>query len=298
MAYLIPRAFLDDTPEDKAAVQPVINQIMAYPLSQYDGTMKTKDWKAVPVFPDPSGAKPGEGAETRWVLPERYFDTLREVMQEVPPMAGEEALYGQINQLLDAAAKDPKIKATLDAAAASADADILTTLHQFRYVGVPVENGWTTPLNGAQFGLDYYTRTGVAKTNIFVNGPSETAYFYQEYDQADARLNGANAYTVTFAAGELPPVDGFWSLTLYNAEHFFAPNELNRYSLGTKNKTLKPNADGSLTIYVQAARPGGDKLANWLPAPNGDFELYIRAYWPKEAVIQRTWPPPPVVRLQ
>ena len=85
-----------------------------------------------------------------------------------------------------------------------------------------------------------------------------------------------------------------WSLTLYNAEHFFHPNTLNRYSLGTKNKTLKYNPDGSLTLYAGARSPGADKESNWLPAPNGPFSLYIRAYWPEQAILDGRWVPPAV----
>lgn len=76
--------------------------------------------------------------------------------------------------------------------------------------------------------------------------------------------------------------------------HFFAPNALNRYSLGTKNKTLAYNPDGSLTIYVQNARPSDDKVNNWLPAPTGDFELFLRAYWPQPEIMDGKWAPPPV----
>jgi hypothetical protein len=102
---------------------------------------------------------------------------------------------------------------------------------------------------------------------------------------------------VTFPKGQLPPVKGFWSLTLYNAHHFFSPNEQKRYSLGTKNKTLKYNDDGSLTLYVQSAAPDADKADNWLPAPaNEDFSLYVRAYWPEQPALDGTWTPPPVVR--
>jgi hypothetical protein len=102
---------------------------------------------------------------------------------------------------------------------------------------------------------------------------------------------------VTFAKGQLPPVKGFWSLTLYNEQHFFSPNELKRYSIGTKNKSLQPNADGSLTIYVQNGSPGKDKESNWLPTPKGaDFSLYIRAYWPETAALNGKWVPPAVVK--
>jgi hypothetical protein len=86
-------------------------------------------------------------------------------------------------------------------------------------------------------------------------------------------------------------------LTLYNEHHFFHPNDLNRYSLGTKSKELKRNGDGSLTIYAGAASPGADKEANWLPAPEGHFSLYIRAYWGKVAILDGSWQPPVVVKL-
>jgi hypothetical protein len=141
----------------------------------------------------------------------------------------------------------------------------------------------------------YFTRTAVAKSNILVNAPRETKYFYQDFDTGGERLNGANRYTVTFDKGQTPPVNGFWSLTLYNEHHFFAPNELKRYSLGTKNKTLRYIEDGSLTLYVQAESPGSDRESNWLPSPkDGDFSLYVRSYWPKVEVTDGSWTPPQV----
>lgn len=104
-------------------------------------------------------------------------------------------------------------------------------------------------------------------------------------------------YTITFAKGQTPPVKGFWSLTLYNAEHFFNQNPLKRYSLGTKNKTLKYNADGSLTLYAGARSPGTGHESNWLPASEGTFSLFIRAYWPDEAIVNGTWQPPRIEKL-
>jgi hypothetical protein len=106
---------------------------------------------------------------------------------------------------------------------------------------------------------------------MFSNVPNETMYFGVDFDSSRERLSGDKAYEVTFAAGQTPPVQGFWSLTLYNEQHFFAPNQLNRSSLGTKNKGLKENAVGTLTIYVQRDNPGADKESNWLPAAKGNF---------------------------
>ena len=136
----------------------------------------------------------------------------------------------------------------------------------------------------------------MAKSNILVNRPVETKYFYLDVDGASRRLDGVNRYTATFKKGQLPPVKGFWSLTLYNEEHFFNPNALGRYSLGTKNASLRFGADGSLTLYAQRDDPGGDKTSNWLPAPAGPFSLYLRAYWPEEKILDGSWTPPTAVR--
>ncbi len=294
LGYVAPRVFVSDDAADKQAVQPMINQILAYPLSRYDGRMKTKDWAQVPKFPS---ASQGE-EETKWVVPEKFFDVLPQVLDELPPLRGEESLYANVRAVLDAAGKEPKVKEILKQTAIDADEELVAPLFQFRNYGVPLSNNWTTINNGAAFGFDYFTRTAVAKSNIFVNKNGETKYFYQDLDSSGERLTGYERYTVTFAKGQLPPVKGFWSLTLYNEHHFFAPNELKRYSLGTKNKALQYNADGSLTLYVQAEPPAEEKRSNWLPAPESDFSLYLRAYWPQTSITNGTWTPPAVVRLE
>jgi hypothetical protein len=128
---------------------------------------------------------------------------------------------------------------------------------------------------------------------MFDNRPDETQYYYTDYDATGAQLNSAKSYAVTFAAGQEPPVNGFWSLTIYDEGHFFTHNELNRFSLGTKNADLQRNEDGSLTLHVSATPPEEGKT-NWLPAPDGNFSLYIRAYWGKEGVTEGTWQPPAI----
>jgi hypothetical protein len=295
VGVVIPRVFKESTPEDTQAVQPIVSQITLYPLSKFTGQMQTMDWTKIPNFPRPGG---DDQEETKWVVPEKFFDELADVLDEVPPMPGEQHWYTTAHQLLEAAQKDPKLKAALVASAVDAEKNIVTPLFQFHNYGLPLPNNWTTQKNGAAFGTDYYTRTAVAKSNIFVNTQDETKYFYQDLDSGGARLNGANQYTVTFVKGALPPVKGFWSLTMYNEHHFFEPNKLIRYSLGTKNKDLQTGSDGSLTIYVSATPPSQDKMTNWLPAPKGDFSLYIRSYWPEEAILNGKWTPPAVVKTK
>jgi hypothetical protein len=292
--FIAPRMFQDDTPEDKSAIQGLLRHVMMYPLAEYDGTLKSKDWHAIKqVPPSVSGDE-----ETKWVVPERFFQELPAVLADAPPLPGEEARYAQVMAVLAAAKDNPSLMTGMIAAAKEADDKLVTPLFQFRNYGQQLPSNWSTISNEAAFGVDYYTRTAVAKSNILVNSPNETKYFYQDLDASGDRLNGANRYTVTFAKGQTPPVNGFWSLTLYNEHHFFAPNELKRYSLGTKNKTLKPNADGSLTILVQADAPADPaQHTNWLPAPKADFSLYVRAYWPKAEIMDGTWTPPPVQRV-
>jgi hypothetical protein len=115
-------------------------------------------------------------------------------------------------------------------------------------------------------------------------------------DAAGKPYSGANKYVMHFPKGQLPPVDGFWSLTMYNGDYFFVDNPLNRYTLSARNN-LKQNADGSIDLYLQHENPGADKEANWLPAPTDKFILMLRLYWPKEtspSLLDGTWKIPPV----
>jgi hypothetical protein len=297
IAVCAPRVFMDDTEADRAAIQPLISHVMMYPLTEYTGAMQTTDWAAAPVFPA-GGSTSGE-QETQWVDPERFFAELPTVMAEVPGRPGEEAWYAWVNSLLQEAASDSRVADLLRAAAVDANQCLLADLFQFRNIGLPLPAHWSTQHNGARFGTDYLSRAAMGKANIFVNTPEETTYFYQDLDAAGERLNGSRSYAVTFPPNGLPPVRGFWSLTLYNEHHFFHPNELSRYSLGTKNTDLHHAADGSLTLTASATPPEDDDLrTNWLPAPDGPFSLYLRAYWPEQPILDGTWAPPPVIRFR
>jgi hypothetical protein len=292
---IFPRVFMDDSAEDRAAVQPLVDQVMMYPLSQYTGKPQTTDWSAAITIPEPQ--KKGD-AETAWVVPEKFFEQLPTVMDEVPPLPGEEALYAWIRQILAAAKDNPELQQALMETAVATEQEILAPMFQFRGNGVAAGNGWRTQKNAARFGSGYFQRTATAKGNMFSNMPEETMYFGADFDSNGERINGNKAYSVTFAKGQLPPVNGFWSLTLYNEQHFFNPNPLNRFSLGTKNNNLKYNADGSLTLYTQPTSPGADKESNWLPAPaDADYSLYIRAYWPRETIVKGQWVPPTIQPL-
>lgn len=293
IAYAFPRVFMTNDPQDKQAVQALISQIMAYPLKNFDGTWKTKDWRKIPSFPDPMASTGGK--EVSFVIPEKFFEQLPEVMKECPPMKGEEGLYTRYTYVLEAASKDETLKAALHKAAADAEKELIDPLRQFKNTGIPAGHYWNTTKNGAAWGTDYLNRTGAARCNIFVNQPNETIYYNQDRDSSGKDMDGRGNYSITFSRTGIPAVKGFWSLTVYDANHFFYRNPNKIYSLGTKNKDLKFNEDGSLTIYLQNKKPDGDKANNWLPTPTAKFGLLLRAYWPEESMLQG-YPPPAVIR--
>jgi len=260
----------------------------------------TKDWSKVPSFPVPKDKNPPKYSSTSppWVDPATFFDQLPAVMKQIPPMPGEEALYNWIGSVLDAAAKDPEVMATLRESAFAADSELIAPMMQWKFNGQPAGNGWTSPGDNGAFGTDYIHRAGAVKADPYDNKRNETMYFYTDNDSQLKQLVGESSYAVTFPKGQLPPVKGFWSLTMYNPEHYFYENPLKRYALGTRNKSLKYGADGSLTIYLGNKSPGEDKESNWIPAPNGNFSIWLRAYWPDQTILDGTWKPPIVSRVE
>ena len=296
LANAIPRIFMNDTAEDRKAIQPLLNQVVFYPLKQFDGKMKTIEWAKAPEIKGPK-SDGAEGGETKWVIPEKFFDQFGEVLETVPPLPGEEAMYAQFRSMMEVAKRDPDIKKALDGVAVETERDAINPFFEWRRNGLPAGNGWNRSTNNAQTGFDYFDRTGTAKSNMFDNRPTETQYFYTDFDASGAALSGGNTYEIVFPAGQEPPVNGFWSLTLYNDKHLFHPNDHKRYSLGTKNKTLKRNPDGSLTLYAGAKSPGAERESNWLPAPGGAFSLYIRAYWGKQPILDGSWKPPAIRKI-
>jgi hypothetical protein len=130
--FIAPRVFQDDTPEDKRAIQSVLQQVLMYPLAEYDGAMKTKDWSQIKKLPpkETSG-----DAETQWVFPEKFFDELPAVLADAPPLPGEEARYAQMFALLEAIKNNPALKPVLVKTVAEADDELVKPLFQFRNYG-------------------------------------------------------------------------------------------------------------------------------------------------------------------
>jgi hypothetical protein len=162
-------------------------------------------------------------------------------------------------------------------------------------------NGWRVFTSGFgdrnQYAGDWTLRAAAAMAGIYGNSPAEALYPLLSTDSEGNKPDcSKNRYTLTFAAGQLPPVNAFWSVTMYNgATQLLVDNPINRYLINSPMlPDLKKNPDGSLTIYIQKDSPGKDRESNWLPAPGGPIYVAMRLYWPKETALKGEWKPPPV----
>ena len=291
LAYILPRVLVghsDEPVTTDAELQEVLRQIAIYPLSKFNGQMKHKDWRQVRWYP-------ALGRTTRernkLVRPETFFDDLQRVLAEIEATPAEQPLAELAEQLVNWAKTEPARRATLGQLAVRLEQETIEPMFDFSHSGQVLPGHWRSVQNGAAFGDDYWSRTAVAKSNPFVNREQEAKYYYLEHSANGQPLQGEQAYTLHFAADQLPPADGFWSLTLYNAEHQLHANAHHRYSIGSFEQ-LKRHEDGSLTIVVQPGQPDEDANVNWLPSPNGSFKLYLRLYQPKKSAMDGSWTPP------
>jgi hypothetical protein len=156
----------------------------------------------------------------------------------------------------------------------------------------------------AFFHGDFLLRAAGAKAGIYGNTAVEAVYPLTKHDATGDLLDGSkHNYTITFPAGQLPPVNAFWSVTMYDGRtQLLIKNPINRYLINSPMMpAMKKNADGSVTLYLQKDSPGKAKEANWLPAPDGPIYLVMRLYWPKDtppSILppgEGTWKPPGVV---
>lgn len=189
--------------------------------------------------------------------------------------------------------QDPATRAGLLRAVASADRMLKERAVR---LGVNV-NGWQAIYTVGRY--DDYGQRGALSWmgGAGANLPEDALYPMAFVDSEGRPLHGANHYVIRFEKGQTPPVQGFWSLSMYGAvDQNPVANELNRYNIGDRTEGLKYGDDGSLTIYLQADRPAEDTVSNWLPAPKGAFMLAMRAYWPEEPILNKSYQWPPVIR--
>lgn len=158
-------------------------------------------------------------------------------------------------------------------------------------------NGWNMPVkNLGSYGTDYMLRAIVAMNFLGANVPEDSVYGVAFADAAGKPLTGNEKYRIHMDAGQFPPVNAFWSITLYDADGFLVENPIHRHAISPHLGNLAYNQDGSLDILIQNEAPDAAHFQDWLPAPTGSFNLMLRMYWPMPALLNGQWAPPPVVR--
>jgi hypothetical protein len=288
------------TKTDGPADYPAVNKIQAgYKVTPLSGWGKPPAQMAVNI--DPSvDMKTAPKTQVDTMPAGKYFAYAAELMKLHPPHVTDQPIIAQMKRLGIAPGKsfdinnvDTVIRDALEAAPAEGQKLMAWKLPTLARVA----NGWSmnTDTVGV-YGNYYLKRAIVAQIGLGANLPEDAIYPLNLGDAAGKPLNGANKYTMHFAKGTTPPVNAFWSITLYDEEGFQVGNELNRFAVSSY-MPFKFNGDGSLDLYFQSESPGKDLEANWLPAPKGPFNLTMRLYAPKPDALTGKWNPPPVKQV-
>jgi hypothetical protein len=256
---------------------------------------------APPAAHEVDWAKPLTGDAERTSL--EFFHLFAFLLQFAePPHPSEVALWARFAQIgivpgkaFDSEALSPEMQTALKAGMADGQKEI-----DARRASLA---GRTDLLFGTREFLknDYVARATGTQVGIGANSRDEAMYPMYDKDANGAKLDGsAQRYTLRFAKGELPPVNSFWSLTMYDLpSQLLVKNPIDRYLINSPMlPDLKTDADGGLTIYIQAESPGKDKEANWLPSPKGPFMMAMRCYWPKPALLEGQWKQPQIDRAK
>jgi hypothetical protein len=283
-------------PSDLDNVKKVQDGYKVQPLSAFLGQSAPK---AAPVI---DFIKPLTPEQQKTSL--EVFNIVNFVLQFCPTHPSEKELMARFAKIgvgagktFNASKLSPEVKAAMEQGIADAWAAFAEFKKQ-------ADAGTVTA--GDVFGTreylknNYLYRMTAAVLGIYGNSKQEAMYPMYSVDADGQKLDGANRYTLRFAPGQLPPVNAFWSLTMYELPaSLLVANPLNRYLLNSPMlPQFKRDADGGLTLYIQNESPGADKEPNWLPAPKGPFIMFMRLYWPKAEAMNGTWKQPPLQRVK
>jgi hypothetical protein len=281
---------------DYAAVNAIQKQYRLTPLSAFG-----KSYTPPAGVVDPQiDMKTPPVDQVRRMNAETFFNRLATLMTSNPPAAADAPMLAKLAKIgvvpgrtFDISTLDPAVRTGLEGTVQTAVAQLGASGKE---VGTPA-NGWRVlPMTLADFGTDYDLRGVIALFGIGANLAKDAVYPTAFVDGDGQPLAGGNRYVLHFDKGGLPPVNAFWSLTMYDAESFLAANPINRYNIAGW-MPLKHNPDGSLDVYIQHDSPGTQKESNWLPAPEGPFSVTLRMYWPKESVLDGSWKPPAIQKV-
>ena len=282
-----------DGPPDYDAVHKIQAGYKITPLSEWGGSPKPIEAKINPAIDMKTPPK----LQVDAMPADKYFAAAAELLKLHPPHITDQPIIAQMKRIgiepgksFDIASLDPAVQKALTSAPEDAQ-----KLMEWKVASLArVANGWSmnTDTMGV-YGNYYLKRAIVAQLGLGANLPEDAIYPLNLADDTGKPLDGANKYTIHFDKDAAPPVNAFWSITLYDPKGFQVANALNRFAVSSW-MPFQHNADGSLDLYFQNESPGADKEANWLPAPNGPFNLTMRLYGPKSEALTGKWNPPAV----
>jgi len=293
LVWLLGRIYCTGTKEDYEAVHKIQDEMSLVPLSSYG-----KDYTPPAGKVDPSiDMKTAVRDQVNALSAVEYFTLFCELMKTNPPAAADAPMVEKMASI--------GIVPGQDFDASKLDVVLQKRLPQIAFARIMLHfkdsdgdiqdiNGWAYTTKTGLYGTNYIQRALVTAIGLGANRPQDAVYPTSTKSGGGllARsYNGSEKYVITFDKGQLPPANGFWSITMYDSKYFFVANPLNRYSISAR-QDLKANADGSVDIYIQNESPGKDKESNWLPAPKDKFILMMRLYWPKEgnpSILDGSW---------
>ena len=297
IVWLLGRIYCTGTPEDYKAVHELQDQCKLVPLSSYGKPYTPPEGKVDPSI----DMKTAVRDQVNRMDAREYFSLLSQLLKTNPPSAADAPALARFAKIGLVPGKD------FDAT--KLNADFVKRIPQVGFDRIMAQfklnkevkdvNGWGFTTKTGIYGTDYPMRALVTAIGLGANRPQDAVYPTSLKDSEGRAYEGSNKYVMRFPKGQLPPVQGFWSLTMYNDKYFFVNNPINRYSISARQK-LKSNPDGSTDLYIQKDSPGPDKESNWLPAPAGKFVLMLRMYWPNErspSIINGSWTIPVVKKV-
>jgi hypothetical protein len=286
-----------DGPKDYDAVHKIQAGYKVTPVSHWGKPSETPKVKIDPSIDMKTPPK----VQVDTMSADKYFTYAAELLKLQPPHVTDQPIVARMKRIgitpgqsFDYAKLDPAIKKAIEPAPKDAQA-----LMKWKVPSLArVVNYWSmnTDTMGV-YGNYYLKRAMVTQIGLGANLPEDAIYPLNLADEAGQPLSGANKYTIHFDKGVTPPVNAFWSITLYDSDGFQVANSLNRFAVSSW-MPFKTNSDGSLDLYFQNESPGKEKEANWLPAPKVPFNLCMRLYAPKSDALTGKWNPPPVVKTE
>lgn len=303
LVWLLGRIYCDGSPQDYAAVHALQDSITATPLSSHG-----RPYTPPPGTVDPSiDVKTAVREQVHALDGAAYFQAFADLLKTNPPSAADAPMLQKLTKLgivpgqdFDPATLSPLVRGALAKVPQAGQDEVMAWSNEGVAAGdFSLRNGWRYSVCLGQYDANYRLRAHITAIGLGANLSQDAVYPISEGPDTLVNYDGADRYVMHFENGDLPPVRGFWSLTMYGADYFFVPNRLDRYALSARD-SLNTNPDGSMDLYIQADNPGPDKESNWLPAPKDRFVLILRLYWPNEtspSLLNGSWTPPAATKV-